>query len=147
MRNLVINCNVTVNDNFDIEKIKENVARSFIFNRGADTQINDIRINEITDSVAEQIPPLAPEHLGWNAPDRSEILAIDKDYALMTQETFDKLPDYTDSTPTGKYNGKMWKTKGRNPDGTYVWMFAWCNHENKKLNFIDINYRQILIFK
>lgn len=34
---------------------------------------------------------------------------MDDDYVLMSKLDFDLLPDYTNSEPTGKYNGKMWK--------------------------------------
>lgn len=143
MRNLVINVNVTVKDSFNETELKDEFLYMLALQSKGGFQLNDIRINEISDSVLEQIPPLAPEHLGWQAPDRSEILAIDKDYAMMTEETFNKLPDYTHSSPTGKYNGKMWKAKAK--EG--IWMLCWCSHENLKFNFIDTNYRQILIFK
>lgn len=86
MRNLVINCNVLVSDDFDEEKAIESVTGAFIFNLGADMEFTEIRINDITDSVIDQIPPLPKEHLGWEAPDRSEILAIDKDYVLINKK-------------------------------------------------------------
>lgn len=115
MRNLVINCNVLVSDDFDEEKAIESVTGAFIFNL------------------------LPKEHLGWEAPDRSEILAIDKDYVLMKQDTFDRLLDYTNSEPTGKYNGKMWKAKNRKGE----WFLCWFNHQTKKYQYT--NYRKILI--
>ena len=141
MRNLVINCNVSVKDNFDEEKVKEAFMSLFIVTVNSDVKINGFRINEIDDSVLEQIPPLPKEHIGWEAPDRSEILAIDKDYVLMRQDTLDRLLDYTHSQPTGLYPGKMWKAK----NDTDKWMFCWCNHSVGGL--IDINFREILIFK
>ena len=141
MRNLVINCNVSVKDSFDEEKVKDAFMRLFIVTVNSDIKINGFRINDIDDSVLEQIPPLPKEHLGWEAPDRSEILAIDKDYVLMRQDTLDRLLDYTHSQPTGLYPGKMWKAKNDTDD----WMFCWCNHSVGGL--IDINFRNILIFK
>lgn len=141
MRNLVINCNLSVKDSFDEEKVKEAFMSLFIVTVNSDVKINGFRINEIDDSVLEQIPPLPKEHIGWEAPDRSEILAIDKDCVLMKQETFDRLLDYTHSQPTGLYPGKMWKAKSQEDK----WMFCWCNHSVGGL--IDINFREILIFK
>lgn len=87
MRNLVINCNVSVKDSFDEEKVKDAFMRLFIVTVNSDIKINGFRINDIDDSVLDQIPPLSKEHLGWEAPDRSEILAMDKDYVLMRQYT------------------------------------------------------------
>lgn len=99
MRNLVINCNVSVKESFDEEKVKDAFMSLFIVTVNSDIKINGFRINNIDDSVLEQIPPLPKEHLGWEAPDRSEILAIDKDYVLMRQDTLDRLLDYTHSQP------------------------------------------------
>ena len=106
MRNLVINCNLSVKDSFDEEKVKDAFMSLFIVTVNSDVKINGFRINEIDDSVLEQIPPLPKEHIGWEAPDRSEILAIDKDYVLMRQDTLDRLLDYTHSQPTSLYSGK-----------------------------------------
>ena len=122
MRNLVINCNVSVKDNFDEEKVKDAFMSLFIVMVNSDIKINGFRINEIDDSVLEQIPPLPKEYIGWEAPDRSEILAIDKDYALMRQDTLDRLLDYTHSQPTSLYSGKMWKAKSQEDK----WMLCWC---------------------
>lgn len=141
MRNLVINCNVSVKESFDEEKVKDAFMSLFIVTVNSDIKINGFRINDIDDSVLEQIPPLPKEHLGWEAPDRSEILAIDKDYVLMRQDTLDRLLDYTHSQPTGLYSGKMWKAKSQ--EGK--WMLCWCNHSVG--GYIDINFREVLIFK
>lgn len=141
MRNLVINCNVSVKDSFDEKKVKDAFMSLFIVTVNSDIKINGFRINDIDDSVLEQIPPLSKEHLGWEAPDRSEILAIDKDYVLMRQDTLDRLLDYTHSQPTSLYSGKMWKAKSKEDK----WMFCWCNHSVGK--YIDINFREVLIFK
>lgn len=120
MRNVVINCNVSVKDSFDEEKVKDAFMRLFIVTVNSDIKINGFRINDIDDSVLDQIPPLSKEHLGWEAPDRSEILAMDKDYVLMRQDTLDRLADYTHSQPTSLYCGKMWKAKSQEDK----WMFC-----------------------
>ena len=66
------------------------------------------------------IPPIT-DRLGqyWDQPNTDEIL-LDDTCALMKQETFDMLADYSCSRPTGVYAGKMWKTK--KPDG---WWLMW----------------------
>lgn len=46
----------------------------------------------------------------WEQPKREEIL-VDEKYALMTEETLDKLKEYSCSIPSGVYLGKMWKAK------------------------------------
>ena len=57
MRNLVINCNVSVKDSFDEEKVKDAFMSLFIVTVNSDVKINGFRINEIDNSVLEQIPP------------------------------------------------------------------------------------------
>jgi hypothetical protein len=44
----------------------------------------------------------------WNQPPLEEI-AVDDECAMMTKETFDRLPEYSMSIPSGVYAGKMWK--------------------------------------
>lgn len=57
---------------------------------------------------------------------------------------FDLLPDYTNSEPTGKYNGKMWKGQFNTTKGK-KWFLAWCHDENEVSNLICISYREILV--
>lgn len=59
MRNVVINCNVSVKDSFDEEKVKDAFMRLFIVTVNSDIKINGFRMNDIDDSVLEQIPPLS----------------------------------------------------------------------------------------
>lgn len=59
----------------------------------------------------------------------------------MRQDTLDRLLDYTNSQPTSLYSGKMWKAKSQEDK----WMLCWCNHSVG--GYIDINYREVLIFK
>lgn len=47
------------------------------------------------------------ENIGYNQ--TLAVFVLDDDYVLMSKLDFDLLPDYTNSEPTGKYNGKMWK--------------------------------------
>lgn len=66
------------------------------------------------------------------------------DYVLMSKLDFDLLPDYTNSEPTGKYNGKMWKGQFNTTKGK-KWFLAWCHDENEVSNLICISYREILV--
>lgn len=68
-----------------------------------------LEIPEITD----------PRGKHWEQPNRSEIL-IDELYAAMTLKAFNELNDYSMSTPTGVYPGKMWKTKHKDK-----WYLRW----------------------
>lgn len=54
------------------------------------------------------------------------------------------MPDYTNSEPTGKYNGKMWKGQFNTTKGK-KWFLAWCHDENEVSNLICISYREILV--
>lgn len=66
---------------------------------------------EMQKAVLDQnvIPPMTHPYVAhWTQPDPKN-LVLDNDYAMMSKKDFDRLPDYTRSEPTGKYNGKMWK--------------------------------------
>jgi hypothetical protein len=68
------------------------------------------------------IPPMVhPLSKGWTQPS-VESIRFDGDCARMTMETFGQLMDYTGSTPTGVYAGKMWKSQP-NPGG--AWYLVW----------------------
>ncbi len=55
------------------------------------------------------IPPIT-DPLGryWKQPPLDAI-AIDDTHAIMDQAAFKRLPEYSQSRPTGVYPGKMWK--------------------------------------
>lgn len=55
----------------------------------------------------------------WEQPHRSRILIDDK-HALMTEVDFNKLHDYSTSTPSGVYPGKMWRCYQRGK-----WWLRW----------------------
>ena len=141
MKDLEIKVTLKVDDEKDILNIKRKVFASLhaITVTKGTFSIRSVDVYDISTDVAKLIPPVDTRYRDWNTPLRHEILAIDKDYVIMTKETLDKLPDYTNSEPTLKYNGKMWKAKAR----TGEWMFCWCNNEDCGLIFI--NYRQVLI--
>lgn len=90
------------------------------------------------------IPPMThPWGQHWEQPAPKNIVVDDK-FAAMSKKDFDRLPDYTCSEPTGKYNGKMWK-------GEFIvskekkWYLCWCHDENTVSKEIYISYREILI--
>lgn len=51
----------------------------------------------------------------WRQPSRDAI-AVDATHAAMSRQSLDQLPEYSRSTPSGVYLGKMWKSITR--DGT-----------------------------
>lgn len=109
--------------------------------------ISGAQFKENTDNVSlnkNTIPPMT-NSLGkhWVQPDPSGFV-LDDDYVLMSKLDFDLLPDYTNSEPTGKYNGKMWKGQFNTTKGK-KWFLAWCHDENEVSNLICISYREILV--
>jgi hypothetical protein len=87
------------------------------------------------------IPPMThPLSVHWNQPDRSEI-EIDDTHALMSQITFNALPDYTASQPTGVYEGKMWRAYYK-LDG---WLLHWWVTSPENSCACRRMYRKILI--
>lgn len=91
------------------------------------------------------IPPMTnPLGQYWDQPDPKNIV-LDDNYAAMTREDFEKLPDYSQSEPTGKYNGKMWKGKYGNRTSGLSWWLFWCHDEDAISNSIYISNRLILI--
>ena len=57
-------------------------------------------------------PDFKGNQVMWHQPKREDIL-VDKKFAIMSQETFDSLMEYSQTNPTGIYDGKMWKSKSR----------------------------------
>lgn len=84
----------------------------------------------------------------WHAPDRSRI-TIDETHALMDAYTFNELPEYSATKPTGVYDGKMWRRHNglfdvNCPAKDRRWMLMWygpCGDPNK----CSVNSRLILI--
>jgi hypothetical protein len=62
------------------------------------------------DSIPEMADPLGKH---WHQPDRS-LIKIDESFARMDINTFNKLPEYSRTLPSGVYEGKMWKAIGEN---------------------------------
>ena len=91
----------------------------------------------ITNNV---IPPMT-DSLGayWTQPERERIL-LDETHCLMDKESFGLLSDYSRSTPSGVYDGKMWKRQFALDQWELVW-FA----ESEIKDTFDIDSRIILI--
>jgi len=55
--------------------------------------------------------PAITDPLGkhWEQPAPSEII-LDNELALMTEQTFNRLAEYSCSMPSGVYPGKMWRS-------------------------------------
>ena len=90
----------------------------------------------MSNTIPEMTNPLGAY---WEQPDKDGIL-IDDENALMNNESFKKLKEYSMSIPSGKYPGKMWKGK----HGKELWSLVWYSiSEDPK--FLDINHRNIII--
>ena len=84
----------------------------------------------------------------WDQPDPERILLDDK-HALMDERTFNALPEYSSTIPTGVYEGKMWKRHDgvldpRCRPEQHKWMLGWFGPSTVPDN-CSINFREILI--
>jgi len=90
--------------------------------------------------TAEQvIPPIIhPKGKYWEQPHR-RFIEIDDTHALMSEQTFKVLKEYSSTTPSLVYSGKMWRAcrKGK-------WYLCWyvVNADNTKANIFS---REILV--
>ena len=89
-------------------------------------------IPEITDPLGKY----------WEQPKISDIVLDDK-YALMTKTSFNKLPNYSMSQPTGVYGGKMWKSGS---DMENIWYLKWWSSPDEN-DMCKGNVREILIIE
>lgn len=86
------------------------------------------------------IPPITdPLGRSWTQPNHESIVVSDK-LALMTQQEFDQLREYSGTIPSGVYPGKMWKAKLS--DGT--WQLRWFG-ESGNPDLCTNNSREIFI--
>ncbi|PCJ51527.1 MAG: hypothetical protein COA79_25900 [Planctomycetota bacterium] len=94
----------------DIKDATQQALSIFIDNETVKTTFNGY-VPEIfvgADGVLK-IPPLrSVVSRKWDQPDRSEI-KLAYSHAYMTQQSFDKLADYSVSIPSGVCQGKIWK--------------------------------------
>jgi hypothetical protein len=97
------------------------------------------------------IPPIVhPMGKYWKQP-KTENILIDDAHALMSRADFNELADYTQSQPTGVYEGKMWKMQKwsghpMNPvkhDEWYLHWWGYSGHPDK----CSGNVRKILIIE
>lgn len=87
------------------------------------------------------IPPMThPYGQHWKQPDRAEILIDDK-HAVMSKSSLEKLLDYSNSQPSGVYEGKMWRVKIGKPTR---WFLCWFGYSQKP-DCCSNNHREILI--
>ena len=99
--------------------------------------------------MPNHIPPITdPMGSGWDQPSRSDIDFING-RAVMTKATFDKLPEYSASLPSGVYEGKMWKRLDGRHDPTarkedIRWLLMWYG-PSKKPDQCSINHLPITI--
>ena len=89
-------------------------------------------IPEITDPMGRH----------WKQPSKDEIL-IDDTHALMPQNVFERLSDYSCTMPSGVYAGKMWRRRHDFYDPSKGWMLCWFGHDPEP-GFCSNNFRDIL---
>lgn len=81
---------------------------------------------------------------GWEQPETANIKVTDN-FATLLQEDFDKLKEYSTSTPTGAYSGKMWKANER---GTDNWLLCWyrpADGAQGMMGYTTIETRKIIL--
>lgn len=87
------------------------------------------------------IPPMThPDGRYWEQPRLDEIVVDDKT-AMMSQDAFDLLMEYSSSMPTGVYEGKMWKRLKLNGE----WELVWYGYSKIGFEYVSNNYRGIVI--
>lgn len=79
----------------------------------------------------------------WKQPEKTDFL-IDSTHAVMTRQTFDKLPEYSCSTPTAVYPGKMWKRREPYSGEVKRWLLCWYGESEKGPDYCSTNVREIL---
>ena len=90
--------------------------------------------------TAEQvIPPIIDPRGKWLKQPHRRFIEMDDKYALMSEQTFKALKEYSTTSPSGQYAGKMWKAKIRDK-----WYLIWYSDSNNP-KYIDINTREIII--
>lgn len=90
--------------------------------------------------IGNTIPPITdPMGRSWRQPPTSSVV-LDDTHALMSRSTFDELPEYSSSYPTGVYPGKMWKAGFPG-----CWMLRWYGEVPGRPNLCSNNQREILL--
>ena len=87
-----------------------------------------------------KIPEITnPLGRAWKQPALENVL-VDNDFALMSEDDFGLLYEYSTSIPSGVYEGKMWKRHCT--DG---WMLGWYGFEDAEGKTVSTNFRELLI--
>ena len=88
----------------------------------------------------EQIIPtiIDPSGKSWQQPHRS-FIELDDTHALMSEQTFKGLKEYSTTIPTGRYEGKMWKGFANGE-----WYLVWFDTDENP-NCLRIEKRKIVI--
>jgi hypothetical protein len=97
--------------------------------------------------------PLITDPMGrhWKQPDVS-LITIDDEYARMSSATFEDLPEYSASRPTGVYPGKMWKRHDGAHDyefrargGKPEWLLCWYGESEIGPGYCSNHFRKIAL--
>jgi len=89
-------------------------------------------------AIPECVHPLSK---AWDQPKNVEV-EIDETHALMSEESFEQLHEYSMSIPTGVYAGKMWKAHNRLSD---EWYLRWYEDGPLESGTCRIKSRIILV--
>ncbi len=97
--------------------------------------------NKLSGQSALQIIPKITDRMGayWDQPARKNIV-INSDHAIMSAHSFNNLPEYSSSIPTGVYEGKMWKRQFKNG-----WDLYWFYNTPGKDDLCSTDFREILL--
>jgi hypothetical protein len=110
------------------------------------------KLRRFDERCADKNPHLIPPTTNpyWDQPDRSMIL-VDELHALMSTATFYGLKEYSGTTPTGAFEGKMWRRHDglfdrsfRARGGRPVWMLCWYG-PSERHGYVSTNCRLILL--
>ena len=95
-------------------------------------------------SLPERLPPITdPLGRSWDQPKR---LMIERGVAILSPREFLALMDYSDTNPTGVYEGKAWKRYDPRPQYN-GWVLCWfaeshdptmCRLELRPIHILDI---------
>lgn len=85
---------------------------------------------------------LHPLSRHWDQPERSKLFFLNEEVVGMTDETWQELSEYSCSTPSGVYAGKMWKSIDR--DG---WWLCWYSDSPRNENMCEVKYCRALVLE
>lgn len=90
------------------------------------------------------VPPIT-EPMGryWEQPPTRDIL-IDDTHAVMSRKTLESLHEYSCSTPSGVYEGKMWRRRAEYRESCDEWFLCWFGYSAKE-GYVSNNCRKIIL--